>query len=407
MAQVVGQRTTYQTSSGQENRWVRHIDEKIAMLEPEIAPLITLLNKLKKRRAIDSVKHEWMEDDYTARWAQNSSTTVNATTSATTFTAADGTLFVPGDIVVVPNTGSTSVGERMRVTTVSSNVVTVTRNWDGGGITTLNGSAYFRIIGTAWEEGGDVPLMKSTAPATKVTYLQIFKKGINYTNTQIAHKVYGSQAEGERKRQQMKALKEFKIDLNSALLWSSAYESLTGGTGSRPIRQTMGVNSVISTNVTDANGILTRRTFESWAANVFRYESGKERVLLAAPKIVSAINEWGTSFLNVEPAEKVLGVQIQKIHTGHGTFALVRDWMLENPTSTATGFGGLAFALDLDQIEYLYLSGNGESRDTQLQQDVVKDGSDRKVDQIIGEIGFAVKNEKYHGKLYNVTGYAA
>lgn len=411
MAQIIGQRSTYQTAVTEDRR-VRHIDEKIAMLEPDIAPMITLLNAAKKRRAIDSTKHEWMEDDYVARWVKNGSTTVTNSTTNVTITLDDNTLVVPGDILVAPAATSGSIGEYMLVQARSaSNVVTVVRNFNGHGIVTLGASTWLRLIGSGFSEGASYPEMKTTSPTTKTTYTQIFKKAINFTNTQIAQRTYGSQADGERKRQQMKGLKEFKEQLNAALLWGKAYEAATGinstvSTNSNPHRFTMGLNSQITTNVTDANGLLTRRTFESWARQVFRYAMGKELVLLASPIVVSAINQWATSFLQVSPTEKVYGVSVNKVRTGHGDFQLVRDWMLEDAASGATGFSGLAFALDLDQIEYLYLQGNGESRDTRLIENVVQDGSDRKVDLIMAEVGYAIKNEKYHGKLWNVSNYA-
>jgi hypothetical protein len=109
----------------------------------------------------------------------------------------------------------------------------------------------------------------------------------------------------------------------------------------------------------------------------------------------------------MKPSERVYGVNVQQIETGHGVFMLVRDWMLEDGVTGGNGFAGMAFAVDLDEIEYFYLNENGLNRDTHITENAVVDGADRIVDEILTEGGFAIHQEKYHAKLYNVTDYSA
>lgn len=404
MAQIIAQRTTSQSITT-ENRLVRAIGEEIGLLEPQIAPMVTLIMRMKKRRKVTSPIWEFMEDDFRARWGRNSTTTIGNTTSANTITVLDGTIFAEGDLFMVPKAVTSSTApEIVRVISISTNVLTVQRAAAGSTIDTINASDAFRLIGMANEEGGTLPRPRVTSPVTYTTYTAIWKTVIDFSNTQIASKLYGSQAEGERKRQHKKQLQEHKETMNAALLWSSASQALTGGPNSKPIRTTMGVNSRITTNVTDGGGMLTETLFDAWARQAFRYGKS-EKILLASPIMCSAINAWAKRHLLVKPAEKVYGVNIQEVQTAHGVWLLVRDWGFESAPAGSNGLNGISFSLDIDQLEYIWLSDNGENRDTKIMQDVVQDGADRKVDQILTEGGFVVGQEKYHSKLFNVTNY--
>lgn len=401
MALVQGMRTTYQTDA--ETRLVRQIDDQISLLEPDAAPLITFLMRLKKRRAIKASKWQWFEDDYVGRWVQNSANEYNS--SATAIVVADATQIVPGDCIAVPKvtaSGSTAP-EVFRVTAVNlgTSTLTVVRGVGGAGAATIYASQYLRILGPAFEEGAAVATAKSTAPVPKTTYLQIFKTSCKFSKSAIAHETYGA-PNGDRAREHKKKLIEHKIKMNSALLFSRPSEDLSGGPGGQPIRTTMGFFPTVATNVTDAGGTLTRKIFEGFSRQAFRYGS-KNKVLLAAPLIKSAINEWAREFLLIKPAEKKYGVQVNQVETAHGNWLLVNDNMLESQGDY--GFGGMALSVDLDEVEYLYLNNNGENRDTRIMEDVVKDGADSVTDEILTEGGFRIGQEKFHARLCNVSDY--
>lgn len=405
MAQVDGIRTTNQAITT-ESSLVRYVNEDAVLLEPNVTPLITFLMKLGGRYTpCTSPRIEWFEDDYTARWAVNSTTTVANSASSTTITVTDGTLFQAGDIFIVPQAQDSSTApEMIRVTAVSTNTLTVVRNVGSTGLVTIGPSADLAILGTAFEEGATPPTAKTTSRSGKISYTQIFRRTINLTKTMVASRAYGAPS-GERAYQHAKKLKEMKIEMNRQFLFGNKSESLTGGPNSYPIRTTMGLNSVISTNVTDASGTLTETTFETFARQAFRYSSSSTKLLLASPLIVSAIHYWGNSKLQLKPMEKIYGVNIQRIMTGHGEWLLAKDWLLENNTTTS-GFAGWAFSVDLDALQLYYLNGNGENRNFQVKEDAIKDGRDAYVDELLAEVGLAIKHEKRHAKLYDVTGYS-
>ena len=402
MANIIGRRDTSQAIT--ETRLVRFVNEDAVLLEPEVTPLVTFLLKLQgKYKSCDSPRIESFEDDYVARWAVNGSTTVAASASSTTIAVTDGTLFRPGDVFIVPQAASESTApEQIRVTGVSGNNLTVVRNVGSGGLMTIVPAADLAILGTTFEEGATPPSAKTTAPSLVTSYTQIFRKTINLSKTQVASKVY-SAPKGERRFQHAKKLKEMKIDMNRQFLFGTKSEALTGGPSGAPIRTTMGLNSVISTNTSNASGTLTETVFETFARQSFRYGK-KKKLLLAAPVIISAIHSWGNSKLQLKPMENIYGVDITRVQTGHGQWLLANDWMLENGASN--GFGAWAFSIDLDALTLYYLNGNGENRNFQVHEDVIKDGRDAYVDECLAEVGILIKHEKYHSKLYNAGAYS-
>ncbi|NIA16627.1 MAG: hypothetical protein GWP08_21460, partial [Nitrospiraceae bacterium] len=329
-----------------------------------------------KKSPCDSPRLEWFEDDFVARWDANGSATVAAATASVTVTVADGTKFTVGDLFAIPNAASSSTNpELCRVTARSSNVLTVTRAFAGTTVAVINPSVALAILGTAFEEGAAVATAKTTAPALKTSYTEIFKKSINLTNTMIASKVYGGPG-GDRKRLHAKLLKQMKVDMNRSFLFGKASETLTGP-GGNALRTTMGLNTAITTNVSSGGGSLTLKLLEAFARQSFRYGS-QEKILLASPMVVSAVSYWANTKQFIRTQEKIFGVQVSKINTGHGMWYLVRDWMLENGGASGTnGFGGWAFSLDIAEIEMYTLNGNGQDRDLRLVENAVNDGADR------------------------------
>lgn len=398
MANQIGLRTTNQPIT--ETRIVRQVDKEMAELEPNLAPLFTFTTKMGgKTKPCKSPRVEWFEKELLGRWAQNGATTVNANASSTTITVTDGTLFVANDLGLIVQAGSVSTAPEMfRVTGVSGNALTVVRNLGSTGLRQLDADAAILILGQAHPENGSVVDAKIKAPVAKISYTEIFKKFLSYSETQLQTEQYASGG-SERKRLQNDLMKEMKISMNQQFMFGVASEDLTGDSSGNPVRTTMGFNSVVTTNVYDAGGIFTRKGLEAFSRMAFRYSPGKKKLLLAAPLIVSAFHDWGNSFLQLKPMENVLGVDITRVRTGHGEWLLANDVTLEDGISGKNGFSGYGFSIDVDNVEQAVL------RALTLKEDVVYGGQDGKVDEIIGELGLKVKLEKTHAKLYNVTDY--
>ncbi len=397
MPQIVGQRTTSTTIT--ETRQVRQVDQEMAELQPNVAPLVTLLNKMKgKMKPAKSFRLEWFEDDYVADWAQNSGATVNANASSTTITVTDGTLWVKGDIgAILQAASSANQPERFRVVSVAGNVLTVVRNVGSTGLRQLDADASILILGQAHEEGDTPVSAKTTQKVPKISYTEIFKKYLEFTRTELQSGKYASGG-NDRKQEQNKLMREFKIGMNKSFMFGAAAEDLSGGPNGKPIRTTMGLFSVISTNKYDANGLLTVKAFQNFSEMAFDYGSDT-KLLIASPKVISAVTMWSKNHLRLEPNDKVYGIEVSRIVTGHGTWLLAKDKTLKNGIAGKNGMNGWAFSVDLDNIEPMAL------QQPRLSENVIADGRDGEVDEILGEVGLKIKLEKTHAWLYNAAEY--
>jgi len=397
---VQGQRTTY-TAITTENRLARVPDEDMLLLEPNATPLLSFLLGMKKFKVVESPRIEHFEDDYIPQWITTAAQT-NANAASTTVTVTDGTPVSIGDLLLVPS-GTSSNHEMLLVTAKpSANVLTVTRNVGATGLLTIPSGGGIAILGQAFEEGSDLPTAKTTSPATVINYTQIMKQTVTISGTAAKSKQYASNG-NERKRLLEKAMKQFKIQMNHNLIWGKPSETLSGTPGGDPLRTTGGIDHFITTNRFDAGGVLTQKSFETFSRMAMRYNPGGQMLLLASPIVISAINQWGNSYLKTEPGEDVLGVKITKVNTGHGQFMLANDWQLRDGVSGQSGFGGWAFALNMDLICARYLT----DRNTAIYRDKQAPGLDRHTDLIMAEVGLQLRHEKRHARMYNVTDYAA
>lgn len=387
-----------------EARDVRDVADGIHFLEPDIAKLITTLTALKKKKSCFQTKYSWFEDDYAERWAQvdgNACTTGQTTIGVVT---GQGVRFVPGDVIAIPRAaGTVTPPEVCLVVSISTDTITVTRGHGGTTAGTIAADSAITFAGTAYAEGALFPQVKSTVPVELCNFTQIFRKPLSLTNTNRALKAYGKD---ELKLLQFKKAREHKIDINRAFLFGAPSQATTAP--ATALTTTGGLYNRITTNVYDAGGTLTRATLERFSQMAFRYSDKSEKVLLASPTVVSAITQMALSQMQIpRPGKTEFGVSVTRYITGHGTWLIMQDKMLENGVAGKNGFGSDAFSLDLDEITIRYLSGNGVNRDTKYLQDVIQDGSDRRADEYLTECGLEVHNEKYHARLYNVTNWSA
>jgi hypothetical protein len=406
MANIVGRRTTQTANT--ENRIVRIVGEDGLLLEPDIAPLVTLtMNISKARPSQSSPRFEWIEDDWRGRWGQV--TAGGGIDNVTTSLAVDdGTLFKKGDTVLVPNAASSStLPEMFLVASVSGNTLTIERGHGGTTAAAIANASALAVLGVSRSEGGAIGESRTTSPVVRTGYTQIFEEVIDLTRTAAATKQYGAPG-GDRDRLQAKMLEELKMQMNRQFLWGRASENLAyaGGLGTGPMRTSAGLNTVITTNVVDAGVTVTPDTMETFARRAFRYAGGRPLILLAPPILISAINTWANSRLRLEGSDKFFGINVQKLITGHGTWMIMRDWTLEDGISGKNGFSSVAFSLDPKELSVPHLAGNGiNSGQLRIIENVVMDGGDRMVDQALIECGLKLRHEKKHAKMYNIVSY--
>lgn len=382
-----------------QNQRVVDMADKIYLLEPNAAPLYVLVSKLNKRVAINT-KVEWIEDVLNPSWTTLASAMSGlSATSAATACVADASIFNRWDVIKIPSTGEVSI---VMSATVSTGIVNLIRNISSVSAANVTAGTDVVVIGSAFAEGssGSDLVTLSTRTAAKENYLQIFRKSVQLTKTLANSELYGG---ADRPYQRKKKGIELMRDLERSFLYGqpSSDASATYDTGNISNRRTTaGIDYYITTNSTAAGGALTESEFEGFLRSVFRYGSSS-RYLFCAPLILSVISLWAQGKLQTFPKDKTYGIAISQYLSPHGTVNLVKELMLENAggVSSTSYFGGYAFAIELEDCVYRYLT----NRDVTMETDIQNPGDDFYKDQYICEVGMEFHNEQKHGKLTGVT----
>ena len=381
------------------------LGEDDVLLNPSLTPILTLVTKIgNRKKSTNAARVEWIEDDYLNIWGLVSNSTAYSSV-ATSIVVADATLFAVNDLVAVPvGPTSSAVEEVVQVTAVNigTETLTITRGIGGSGANTIGATADLRVLAPAFPEGAAYGTVRTTPKTVLVSYTQIFRRPVSVTKSEVAQALFGPS--NDRLYQRRKMLEEHRRDMESAGLWSHPSETL-----SLPatIRTTMGLKNRIVTNVYNANGTLTEGSFLTFTQQAFgQYYEGSEKLLVAAPVVISALDWWADNKLRLAPGDDIYGVKVSRYVTNHGDFMVTRDLNLQNaPSGSGVGWGAECYALDIDSIEFAPLVGNGENRDTQLLVDVIKDGADLYRDEYLTEAAWVVRFEKRHARMYGVQAY--
>lgn len=392
---------TYKNSSD-DTRLIRDVSEDMLLLEPDQSPLLVLTVNNKRKFAADQPKFEWFEKSEVPVWDVVASTQDYATT-ATTILVTDITLYQVGDILLFPQASTSSAMEELAlVGTLNTNSVVVTRGFAGTTPAAVGSTQSIRIMGGALVEGSAPVAVRNQVAVAKASYCAIFKDTIDVSGTMDSTKAYAA-PEGKRTELQMEALARHKQSIEAAGLWSAgtASASASGSTWS-----TQGIKPTIITNVLDGATTFSLTKFNDFSETAFRY-GASEKLLMAAPKVLSAINYFSQKDLLTAVGDTKFGVKITRfLANGFGEFILANNFRMGDGISGKNGFQDEAYSIDLPSVRFRYLAGNGKSRDTKLFQNIKQDGSDRQVDQYLSQVGWEVRHEKKHSRLYNVTSYS-
>lgn len=402
MAIVVSPRGTL-SMVGTEASNIRDVADRINLLQPDASPLLTFLSALKRKKEASQAKFEWFEDDLvagtiTAAGSGESSTTI-------TVSAADGNLVRNGDILIAPNGESilVSSGQSTTSLTVVRALGTTPTAYS------LNSGDVLVIAGNAADEGGTVPKYRFGNKASKLNYIQIFRDPVQVTTTANASAFYGGD---ERAYQRKKVAIEHKRGIEQALLFGNASET-SGSTGGYR-RTTKGLFNWISTNVTDVGGVVTEAEFEAFMRTMFRYPASTgpgSKIFLCSPIMISALNFWAKNALQVSSNEKVYGMRVASYRSGHGDLEFVRHWLLGDLSSTGaatsalygTAWSQYNFCIEPSNLQYRFLSG----LDTKLHTDIGNKTEEYTLDEYRTHAGLQCEQEKTHGILKGVTGFAS
>jgi hypothetical protein len=353
---------------------VRDVAAGVAELEPNVAPLLALLNKLNKAPAINP-KIEWEEDESMPRIT---TLTASAASNATSFAVA-ADYFRAGDVVRF-----TAGGWALVVTATAANVISGTKIGGTAQASAANAAEVY-IVSNANAEGSTLREIKYPQLVTASNYAQNIRTPFGVTGTEQATKHYGGD---ERARLQNKFGKEHARSIEQTIFFGARDLNATNR------RFCGGLREFITTNVTNDSGGLTEAEFQTFLKTGFRYGS-ERKVAFCSPTAIAALEGYARSNLKVEKnlmGEKY-GIQMSSYISGQGVVDVVmhRDW---NDSSV---YGGYIFLVDLDAVKLRPL------RDTRLRTNVHAPDYDGFKDEYLTEVSLEVKHERRHAILTGIT----
>jgi hypothetical protein len=370
------------------NQRVVDMSPTIAMLEPDEAPLTTMLQKTSKRAAY-SQKVEWLSDELVPRLTTLSA---SATSSATALSVATGTgtYFRPGDVIRIASTG-----ENCAVSAVSADAVYVVARTLGAvtSISAANGVDIIKV-GNAAAEGATLGTLIQTKKVANYNYAQIQRDPWGFTNTLVASKLYGGP---EPANEAKKKLIEHKRQMENTLFWGTR-DLVT--TGDAPIGYVGGIYQYVTSNLTSSVGDLTETIFETFLRKAFRYGS-QNKVMFCSPVVASALSSFPQGKLAPpSPSIDTYGVSLSKYQSASGAVVNImvkRDWY--DFQSAGNQYGGIGVVVDMDDVTMRPL------RDTVLKPDRQANDEDSIKQEYLTEWSLEIGLEKKHAIISGITGY--
>ena len=370
------------------NQRVVDMSPTIAQLEPDEAPLTTMLQKTSKRAAY-SQKVEWLSDELVPRLTTLSASATSAATALSVATGT-GTYFRPGDVIRIASTG-----ENCAISAVSADTVYVVARTLGA-VTSISAASGVDVIkvGNAAAEGATLGTLIQTKKVANYNYAQIQRDPWGFTNTLVASKLYGGP---EPANEAKKKLIEHKRQMENTLFWGTR-DLIT--TGSAPIGYVGGIYQYVTSNITSSVGALTETLFETFLRKAFRYGS-QNKVMFCSPIVASALSSFPQGKLAPpSPSIDTFGVSLSKYQSASGAMvdiAVKRDWY--DFQTTGNQYGGIGVVVDMDDITMRPL------RDTVLKPDRQANDEDSVKQEYLTEWSLELGLEKKHAIISGITGY--
>jgi hypothetical protein len=275
-----------------------------------------------------------------------------------------------------------------------------------------------QVVGSAFAEGGTDPDGWSDEFYNREGYCQIFKTSVPlFSGTALATRYRGISNEYMRVYQEK--LMEHKMDLEHAMLFGIGTDSnVSGATG--PIRRTWGIvpyTEAYGKIKTFAYASATYDHFIDSMEDVFSPESGNsgEKLVLASRKVLSWLNKLGgSSFLgntmalghtattsggsnpyglDVQNVQGSFGHAVTRVSTIYGNLNFVMEPLFRGIHENT------AIMIDLNNVAYRPLMGNGVSRDTQIITNVQNRNVDGRKDMVLTEAGLEISLPETHTVL--------
>ncbi len=423
---IVNVGTPGSAATGYHTRRLFNFSDRVADLAPDESPFFVYLSKVAKVPT-DDPQFRFLEDRTKISMTDRSflikgEETIPAAGSSLTYNVDSGGAsvdwLIKGMVFVIGQEDS-NVSDPVIVRIESNPIDNGTdtsfigktiSGADAGG--TVN-NAKCTVIGTSFAEGSGSPDVFSEELDNDFGYTQIFKTACEMSNTARATRYRGY--EDEFQRIWNLKLREHKVDIERAMLFGQR-ASVGGIQYSEGIAGHILANGTAVTGTSDLAYSAGAPYFRSATTAQLTYDrilsdfevvydpargGSDSKLALASLPVITFFNKLGsTSFIdqsignelryNIEKTEGSFGHTVLQVETIHGTMNLVKEPLFRGFSS------GFLCMVDMDNVAYRPLVGNGVNRDTQIMTNVQSADEDLRKDMIMTEAGLEVSLPESH-----------
>ena len=419
-----------------DSRRVYNFGERVSELAPQQSPFFVYLSKVAKESTDDPVfkfleqRHQWQRRNFVVQ-TDGAAVSKGADTSykltcdydkyGNSVASAAPQFLIVGQVLRI-------AGKAVKVKSIENIGDGVGAAYDGGNtaankltrtditVTALEAiaeadietGAKGQVIGSAWGEGTNDPDGWKDELYSREGYCQIFKTGIQlFSGTALATRYRGRP--DEYRRVWADKLMEHKMDIEHAMLFGVGASNAESA-GDAPGRYTHGIVPYTEANgkvMTMSYSSSTYDTFIDHMESFFAPETGNsgDKLVLASRKVMAWLqklsgdgflkNTVGTSQYNldVQNIKGQFGHEVTKVNTIFGNLHFVAEPLFRNQDEN------IALAVDLANVKYRPLVGNGVSRDTHIMTNVQNNNVDGRKDMILTEAGLEISLPETHGIL--------
>lgn len=293
------------------------------------APLLGLTSGMPNEEAKDTIVN-WFEE---TKLIQRTGMAAAANATTTTLMVNDGSSFVEGVILVVEETD-----EHLLVTNSAGRnptTLTVVRGFASTTAAAINMDHNLTRIGSAYEEGSDIPTAVVNQGKHRTNYTQIFRTAWSITGTTKAVEFRtGSQLQ----KNKADAMFFHAEDMERAIWFGKKFVSQKNG---KPFHGMDGVVTQIEnyggTVRTLPSNQISMRTFRDFIREIFRFNikgAPNERMAFCGDITLQVLNEAANrdSEYQITGVETDFGLKFTRWHTPFGTLMLMtHPLFVENP----------------------------------------------------------------------------
>jgi len=405
--------------------------DRVAELAPQQSPFFVYLTKVAKKSTSDPVfkfmeqRHQWQRRTFDVKGAVSSAAYTSGTEvdnmmkldvgydgfGRTVSTPVKPNFLLEGQIVAIADSTGTvrhlKVSGTPDLTADSGSAAQCALTPLFSATCAFADNAKGQVVGSAFAEGSEAPASWKDELYDREGYCQIYKTAIDlFSNTARATEYRGISNEYMRVWQEK--LMEHKMDIETSMLFGvgAADESASGG----PTRRTWGIlpyteaNGKVKTFNYSGGSKSTYDDFVDAMEDVFAPESGNSgsKLVLASRKVISWMNKLadgnflgntvGASQYRLDVANipGKFGHKVTQISTIYGDLNMVQEPLLRGP------YEDYAIMIDLKNVAYRPLVGNGVNRDTHIVTNIQNNNIDGRQDQILTEAGLEISLPETH-----------